>query len=68
MSKQFNVRLPDYAQRQINEILTATGMTVTQIMIVAIDRAHRQIVVEGVPEPMIVFHQTQEQTNEHHGA
>jgi hypothetical protein len=27
MSKQFNVRLPDYAQRQINEILTATGMT-----------------------------------------
>ena len=59
MSRQFNVRLPDYSQQQLDEMLTATGMTVTQVMIVAIDRAHKQIVVEGESEPMIAFHQAQ---------
>ena len=66
--KQFNVRLPDYSRNQLEEILTATGMTIAQVMIMAIDRAHRQIVVEGAQEPMIAYHQAQEQNNEHHGA
>ena len=49
MTKQFNVRLPDHSQKQLDEMLTATGMTVTQIIIMLIDRGHRQI-VEPTPE------------------
>jgi predicted DNA-binding protein len=35
---QYNVRLPEETTTQIQELIEATGMTQTQLMIVAIDR------------------------------
>ena len=51
MTKQFNVRLPDYSRNQLEEILTTTGMTIAQAMVMLIDRGHREIVVVGAPSP-----------------
>ena len=38
MSTQYNVRLPEKTAEQIQELIDSTGMTQTQLMIVAIDR------------------------------
>lgn len=45
--KQLNVRIPPITQAQLSELLTKTGMTVTQIVVVAIDRMARR---EGVDD------------------
>ena len=45
--KQFNVRLPDLTQGQLNELVLATGMTTTQVIILAIERAYRQLTEGG---------------------
>lgn len=39
---QYNVRLPDATARQIQHLIESTGMTQTQLMIVAIDRMFHQ--------------------------
>jgi hypothetical protein len=35
---QYNVRLPDVTTKQIQRLIELTGMTQTQLMIVALDR------------------------------
>lgn len=41
--KQLNVRIPPLTQAQLSELQVKTGMTVTQIVVVAIDRmAHSE--------------------------
>mgnify|MGYP005860497503 CR=1 FL=1 len=47
MRKQFNVRLPDLTQKQLDELTLATGMTTTQVVILAIERTYRQLVEGG---------------------
>ena len=42
MSTQYNVRLPDGTAKQIQKLIEVTGMTQTQLMIVAIDRMSRE--------------------------
>jgi hypothetical protein len=42
MSTQYNVRLPEKTAEQIQKLIEATGMTQTQLMIVAIDRMFQQ--------------------------
>jgi predicted DNA-binding protein len=49
-TKQFNVRLPKLTQAQIKALEEATGMTVTQILIAAIDRMTRDEKVSEKPE------------------
>ena len=50
--KQVNVKLPRLTQQQLAELATATGMTTTQTVIVAIDRMHHQIIVAGETDRM----------------
>jgi len=40
MTYHLNVRLPDHTEKQIKELLERTGMTVTQLVIVAFDRLY----------------------------
>src|SRR6266699_3407022 len=42
MTTQYNVRLPEKTAEQIQKLIEATGMTQTQLMIVAIDRMYQQ--------------------------
>jgi predicted DNA-binding protein len=49
-TKQFNVRLPKFTQAQIKALEEKTGMTVTQILITAIDRMARAENVSEKPE------------------
>ena len=46
MRRQFNVRLPDLTQGQLNEMVAMTGMTTTQVIILAIDALYRQLTTE----------------------
>jgi hypothetical protein len=39
---QYNVRLPEGTAKQIQKLIESTGMTQTQLMIVAIDRMYQQ--------------------------
>ena len=50
--KQVNVKLPRLTQAQLSELATATGMTTTQTVIVAIDRMHHQLVAQGETDRM----------------
>ena len=50
--KQVNVKLPRLTQAQLSELATATGISSTQTVIVAIDRMHHQLVVQGEPDRM----------------
>ena len=50
--KQVNVKLPRLTQAQLSELAQVTGMTTTQTVIVAIDRMHHQLVVQGEPDRM----------------
>ena len=47
MRRQFNVRLPGLTQNQLSELVTMTGMTTTQVVILAIDALYRQLTVEA---------------------
>jgi predicted DNA-binding protein len=49
-TKQFNVRLPKFTQAQIKALEEKTGMTVTQIVILAIDRMAQSEEVIEKPE------------------
>jgi hypothetical protein len=39
-TKQFNVRLPAISQEQVKELEAKTGLTQTQLIIMALDRLH----------------------------
>lgn len=41
MPKQFNVRLPEITLQQMEEISLTTGLSMTQIVVIAIDRLAR---------------------------
>ncbi len=41
MTYHLNVRLPDHTEKQIKVLLERTGMTITQLVIVALDRIYR---------------------------
>ncbi len=49
-TKQFNARIPQITQQQIDKIARLTGMTKTQIIILAIDRLARDL----TPDEMIL--------------
>lgn len=59
-SKQYNVRLPRLTQQQLEELAAATGLTTTQTVIVAIDRMHHQLMVQGEPERMTEYYAAQQ--------
>jgi phage tail tube protein FII len=59
--KQINVKLPRLTQTQLAELAQATGMTTTQIVVIALDRMHHQIVVQGEQERMIDHYAAQNQ-------
>ena len=42
MAQQTNAKLPDKTRKQIASICERTGMTITQVLIVAIDRMSRE--------------------------
>jgi predicted DNA-binding protein len=58
-SRQYNVRLPRLTQTQLEELAAATGLTTTQTVIVAIDRMHHQLMVQGEQERMIDYYAAQ---------
>lgn len=41
-AKQKNIRLPALTQQQIEELCAKTGMTITHIIIAAVDRMHAE--------------------------
>jgi predicted DNA-binding protein len=43
MAQQTNAKLPDETRKQIASICERTGMTITQVLIVAIDRMSREV-------------------------
>lgn len=43
MATQFNTRIPDITVEQIDNIASEYGLTKTQVLILAIDRLHRQL-------------------------
>jgi hypothetical protein len=43
MTKQLNARLPELSHDQIDELCEEYGLTKTQILILAIDRLHRDL-------------------------
>jgi hypothetical protein len=51
-ARQINVKLPRLTQAQLSELAQATGMTVTQIVVIALDRMHHQLVVQGETDRM----------------
>ena len=55
MTKQINTRLPELTQSQLSDIAEIHGLTITQIMIIAIDRLHTQL-----QSPEIRFEMTAE--------
>ena len=46
MRRQFNVRLPDLTQNQLGNLVAMTGMTTTQVIILAIGTLHHQLTTE----------------------
>jgi hypothetical protein len=48
MSIQLNVRIPDLTQSQLKVLGEKTGMTQTQLVLVAIDRFYRDIQMEAI--------------------
>lgn len=50
-TKQFNVRLPRSTQNQIAKLEAKTGMTQTQLMILAIDNLYYKYDAHIEPEP-----------------
>lgn len=42
-ASQFNARLPQLTHSQINKLVTAHGLTKTQVIIIAVDRLSRDL-------------------------
>ena len=50
MTTQLNARLPELTHKQLDELIIATGMTKTQLLILAIDRLARELrVTDAIP-------------------
>lgn len=50
MTKQVNVRLPEFSRDKLDRLEKKTGMTRTQVLIIAIDR----LALEELAEPVAV--------------
>ena len=51
MSKALSVRIPESTDRQIQKLIEVTGMTQTQLVIVAIDRFFTQETKRETKQP-----------------
>lgn len=49
-TKQVNVRLPQRTQEQIRKLKVLTGMTITQIMVLAIEQLYQEECKNAVDE------------------
>lgn len=51
VTKQLNIRAEELTHQQITEIAEATGLTITKIVLLAIDRLYAQLVADGTLKP-----------------
>ena len=45
MTAQMNIRLPEMTRQQLVDLAAMTGMSTTQLVIMAVDRMHRELVL-----------------------
>lgn len=61
MTQQSNFRLPTYTNEQIERLVIETGMTRTQIIILAIDRLNQQLYGYNPEAPQDLYNKLDEQ-------
>jgi hypothetical protein len=50
MTKQINIRMPELTRQQLVDLAAMTGMSTTQLVIMAVDRLHRELLLAPARE------------------